>query len=138
MTEGMALGFIVAGEPKIVGSGGPGGQPRGVVPGGPQPKLYEDLPYTQAELDAAIEHLRQDRRTKAEMEAELMESLNKVAGIWNMEKLDPQRMAAVMFYITEHCLDRLTELLAFFGEEFGAIVSEALEATDDKGGDSDE
>lgn len=95
MEEGMALGFIVDGEPRLMGSGGPGGQPRGA------------------------------------QTAELAELLEKLSQLSSDLDISPERAAAILFYATEHQLERWAELLEFFSGETAALITEAMEATAD-------
>jgi len=49
-------------------------------------------------------------------------------------KLSEKRIAAMVWHITEHNLQRLEELMIFVGEELSEMLDEAWEATEDAEG----
>lgn len=63
--------------------------------------------------------------------ADLAELLGKFSQLSSDLDIGPERAAAMLFYATEHQLERWQELLEFLTGEVTALLTEAMEATED-------
>lgn len=69
---------------------------------------------------------------------ELETAVNSFLESLGIEKLSEEKVAELLFYVTEKQIDRWTELLDFFFNEAAALLLEAMEALDGGEGGSDE